>query len=375
MGESDKLQQAIKYSRQKELLWVFSTLAGIFINILAILLGLPVLLWRALDGKVPSRLRLPAFVTILSTLDWLISLPIAFYSGYILEWRYNLSTQRLRHWLLDQLKVHGLSVAFGVPLITSFYQVVRRWPHRWWLIVSAAMLPFTALLSELFPVLIAPLFNKYEPIKDPDLESELRQLASREGVEISRVMRMDMSRRTKKSNAFFTGLGRNRRIVLADTLLDQFSKDEIEAVVAHELGHQVRRDTWKMVGISGLATTISMFLLSRIFPVSTRLLPSKYRDKELSSPANMPLLGLLLQLITLVEMPLVNAYSRRVEYAADEYAVRVTRKPEALVSALQRLQKSNLVDPDPPLITKVLLHSHPSIKDRVNRIRAIAQQQ
>ena len=375
MGESDKLQQAIKYSRQKELLWVFSTLAGICINVLAILLGLPMLLWRFLDGRVPARLRLPAFVTILSTLDWLISLPIAFYSGYILEWRYNLSTQRLRHWLLDQLKVHTLSVAFGVPLVTSFYQVVRRWPRRWWLIVSAAMLPFTALLSELFPVLIAPLFNKYEPIKDPDLESELRQLASREGVEISRVMRMDMSRRTKKSNAFFTGLGRSRRIVLADTLLDQFPKDEIEAVVAHELGHQVRRDTWKMVGISSLATTLSMFLLSRIFPVATRLLPSRYRDKELSSPANMPLLGLLLQLITLVGMPLINAYSRRVEYAADEYAVRVTRKPEALVSALQRLQESNLVDPDPPLITKVLLHSHPSIKDRVNRIREIAHQQ
>jgi STE24 endopeptidase len=231
------------------------------------------------------------------------------------------------------------------------------------------MIPFTIILSNLAPVLILPLFNKFEPIKDRALAERIKALAAAQGVTIADVLQMDMSKQTRKANAFFTGIGNTKRIVLGDTLLAEFTPDEIEVVLAHELGHQVHRDLWKLIGLGAATTALTAWAVDRLGPPLIERYGRRFGldpARGVGDVAALPLLSLLLNALSLLLLPIQNGISRNlIERPADRYALELTGKREAFVGAMEKLGRMNLADPQPPALVKYFLHSHPTLQERI----------
>jgi STE24 endopeptidase len=306
----------------------------------------------------------------------LISLPLSFYEGFIVEHRYGLSNQSAGAWFVEQLKGLGIGLLLGPPLLQGAFWVIGRYPRRWWAVLSGLTVPFSVLLANLAPVLIMPLFNKFEPLKDRDLERRIKDLAAGEGVTVSSVMQMDMSRQTNKANAFFTGVGNSKRIVLGDTLLEEFTPDEIEVVLAHELGHQVHRDLWKLIGLQ-LPLTLGLFYaVQRLAPRLIACFGARWGlkvDEGVRDPAALPVAGLISTGVSLTVAPAINAAVRAwVEHPADRYALELTGKTGPFIGAMEKLGRMNLSDPDPPALIKWLFHNHPTLQERVDYARRFA---
>jgi STE24 endopeptidase len=209
--------------------------------------------------------------------------------------------------------------------------------------------------------LILPLFYTFTPLEDEDLSDRLIALAGRAGTQVRGVFRFDMSTRTKSANAALMGLGSTRRIVLGDTLLDEFTSDEIETVLAHELGHHVHRDVTLGIAANSLLTLASFWTAHLVLRWSVGV----FQLDGIADPAGMPILALVTAILGLIAMPLGNAYSRWRERMADRYALESTRKPQAFADAMTRLANQNLADADPERWVVLLLHSHPPIRERV----------
>ncbi len=371
---SDSTSRPKEYNQTKQRLM----LAGMFLSIaggaLFIVSGLPKRLSDTVDKYTENKwVRRGMFAVLLGAIEALASMPLGYYSGYVVEHRYGLSNQSRIAWAIDQLKGLMLAVPFSAIMANVMLEIIDRWPKRWWAITTALALPFTVLLSQLAPVLIMPIFNKFEPLKDRQLAERLTKLAADSGVNVASVMQMDMSRQTKKANAFFAGLGRTKRIVLADTLLDNFSADEIEIVVAHEIAHQAHRDIWRFVA---LGTVFTAALSWTVDALSTRLV-RQYGDlikvPALSHVTALPLLSWLLSIIALTLAPLQNAYSRYIERRADTFALELTKSPSAFEGAMRRLGELNLSDPNPSAFVKYTMYSHPPIPERIARARRFAE--
>lgn len=287
--------------------------------------------------------------------------PLTYYSGFVLPHRYGLSTQSLRDWVLDLAKGGALTLVLGGVVIQVIYFFLRTMPQWWWLIASAFMLLFTVLLANLAPVLIFPLFFKFKPLQDQELVSRLMRLAANAKTRVNGVYTMMLSEKTTAANAAFMGLGNTKRIVLADTLYKNFTPDEIETVLAHELGHQVHNDIVWGIAVQTILTLIG-FLCADVL---MRLGVGWLGFNGISDLAALPLLGLAFGAFGLITMPLGNWYSRVRERAADRYALETTRNPQAFIRAFEKLANQNLAEVEPEAWVKWLLYDHPSIGDRV----------
>jgi STE24 endopeptidase len=363
-------ERARRYNRVREWLTLAGMVWSALLSVAALVTGLSAWLRDRARRAAPRGLGpVMPYTAAVSLLSFLASLPLSYLGGRLVERRFGLSNQGGRAWLVDQLKGLAIGLALGAPLAQGVYWIIRRYPRSWWAIFSAVMVPLSVVLDALAPVLILPLFNTFEPLRDRALGERMKRLAAAQGVEVADVLQMDMSRQTKKANAFFTGLGRTKRIVLGDTLLDAFTPDEVEIVVAHELGHQVRRDLWKGIGVGTLATVATTYTLGRLAPpLLARIGRRAGLDPErgVGDVAALPALALLVSAVSLVLSPLQNAWSRRVvEHAADRYALELTRDPDAFASAMEKLGRMNLADPAPPALVKYLLYSHPPIAERI----------
>ena len=291
----------------------------------------------------------------------LLDAPLSYYSGFVLPHRYGLSVQSFGAWLWDQAKGAAIGGVLGLVLLEVMYALLRVSPDWWWLWTALVMLLFTVVLSNLAPVLIFPLFYKFTPLDDEDLVARLTRLAERAGARVRGVFRFDMSSKTVAANAAVVGLGNTRRIILGDTLLDKFTADEIETVLAHELGHHVHKDMAKGILVQSALTLGGLWLAN----LALRWGVSAFGFEGVADVAAMPWLALVLGAFGLVTMPLSNAYSRWRERLADRYALETTGKPGAFASAMTRLADQNLADADPERWEEVLLHSHPAISRRV----------
>ena len=302
-----------------------------------------------------------------------INLPLSFYSDFVLPHRFDLSNQTLGGWVGDQLKDLLVSVPTGLVLVELVYAVLRAFPLTWWLWAGGIVLLFTVIFARLGPVLIAPLFNRYVPLSQEyaDLAERLLRLAARAGAGVEGVYQFDMSRRTKTANAALTGIGASRRIILGDTLLAEFSPDEIETVLAHELGHHVHKDIPVGILVSTLLTLGGLFLAAQWLEWGVRW----FGFSGVADVAAMPVLAIALGLYGLVTLPLSNAYSRWRERRADQYALQLTGNGQAYASALIRLANQNLAEADPEPWVEFLLYSHPAIQRRVDRALAAAGEQ
>lgn len=238
----DRQQEAKRYARLRRRLWVAEN--GLFLAyaLAWLLSGLAFRIGRALTGRLLFPLDAVGMAVLFGGGWALLSLPLDFYGGFLLPHRFGLSTQTGRGWALDRLKAWGVSALVGLPLIAGLYGAFRRWPQTWWLPVGAFWVLFAVLMTQLAPVLLAPLFYRFRPLEDPELLSRFTRLAERAGVRVRGVFLVDMSRRTRAANAGLMGLGPTRRIVIGDTMLQRYAPEEIEAILAHELAHHLHRD-------------------------------------------------------------------------------------------------------------------------------------
>lgn len=305
----------------------------------------------------PVWLRPALFFGPLSLLGALADLPTSFVQGYTLERRFGLSDQPRHAWLSDYAKAALLGAALSAFLGTLLGAAVRRAPRKWPWLAAAGTLPLFIAANVIVPLYVFPLFNKFEPVVG-SLEARLRALAARFGVGDAAILRMDMSRQTRKANAFVTGIARTHRIVLGDTLIEHFPENETEFVVAHELGHYVNRDTWRMIGL-GEVLALTLFLFANAAA------SSEEREALRDRPLLVVRIYALMLVATQVLRPLLFAFSRSREWAADRFAIAATRDAGAGASAFRRLRDQNLADEDPPPWYELFFSSHPSLRARI----------
>lgn len=303
------------------------------------------------------------YVVVFGGILFLLNLPLSFYQGYTLPHRYDLSTQNISGWITDQVKGILLGGVLGIIVLEIIYAILRAYPTLWWLWAAVILLVFNVILANLAPTLLMPLFNKFIPLGDEyaELANRLMLLAKRSGTNVRGVFKFDMSKRTKQANAGLTGLGNTRRIIIGDTLLNNFTSDEIETIMAHELGHQVNKDIPLGIVFGSITTLVGLFLASVGLNWGVRVF-------GFDGPADIaafPLLVIVLGLYGLVTMPLENGFSRWRERRADEYALSLTHNGTAYASAIRRLANQNLADADPEAWVEWLLYSHPALGKRI----------
>jgi STE24 endopeptidase len=291
-----------------------------------------------------------------------LTLPLDFWSKFVLEHRFQLSNQTLAGWAWRQVKSYLVGGLIGLPLLWGLYWVLGAAGEAWWLWATAGWLVVTLVLGRLLPVLILPLFYKVSRLDDPALLDRLRRLSEGTGLTVEGVYRLHLSAETRKANAALAGMGKTRRVLLGDTLLEQFSPEEIEVVFAHEVGHHVHRHLPKMIALSVLLAAAGFWLADWVLRHAAAGLGY---PPDLADPATLPLLLFVLSVFGLVLSPAENALSRFFERQCDRYALERTGLPGAYVSAFTKLARLNKSDPDPSALVVGLFYDHPPIRQRL----------
>lgn len=298
---------------------------------------------------------------------WVFDLFFSLYSSFYLEHAYGLSNQTFGAWLRELLKKTLLSYVFSLVLILPFYFLVQKFPDTWWIWAWIGFSAVSYLLGQLFPVLIVPLFYKYSRVEDEGLKQRIFKLAARFNLPLENVYSLNLSKTTKKANAMFAGLGRTKRLVLADTLIQKFELGEIESVVAHELGHFKHHDIWLHLGFSLVTSFVGFGLAFYLL----RLLAPRFGYFGAADLAAFPLLYLIFSLLGTLLSPINNAYSRWREKEADRFALEAA-PAKGFIGAMEKLAEINLADPQPHPLIVWWFYSHPPIAKRIEMARGRA---
>jgi STE24 endopeptidase len=360
--------EARRYNRVQRGLEVGDFLLG-----LALLTGLLLTGWTGVLRDWAYRaafqnysLSVFLYVFMLLLLGKLLGLGLDYY-GLRLERRYQLSTQKTRSWLWDEVKSFLVGLVMAGVVAELLYFTMRQSPQHWWLIAWALFLVLFVVLAQVAPLILFPIFYKFEPLENEDLKRRLVRLSERAGTKVRGIYKWNLSEKSKKANAALTGLGATRRIILADTLLDNYSADEIEAVLAHELGHHVHRHILKSIFVQAGITLLGFWAANLALHMA---IEQWHTFDTLSDFANLPLLVLVSTIVSFVLMPAMNAYSRFNERQADRYAFRSIRSVEPFISSMNKLAAQNLAERTPSKWVEWFFHSHPAISRRVAAAQA-----
>src|SRR5580658_9463256 len=283
------------------------------------------------------------------------------YFGFSVERKFKLSNQKFSFWLWDEVKGFLVAMVLGSILVELLYFMIRESPQHWWILTWGLFMSFFVVMAQLAPVVLFPIFYKFEPLDNEDLRRRLIQLSEQAGTRVRGVYRWKLSEKSKKANAALTGLGRTRRIILADTLLDNYAPEEIEAVLAHELGHHVHRHILKSILVQAGITLLGFWVANWVLHYAV----DHHMFEELSDFANLPLLALTATGLSLLLMPALNAYSRYNERQADRYAFESIASVEPFISSMNKLAQQNLAERTPSKWVEWFFHSHPAIAKRV----------
>src|SRR5437660_6900416 len=316
--------------------------------------------WQPVAGWFPWQVLVYFLILVLGY--EILSAPLSYYNGFVLPHRYGLSTMTLRGWLIDLFKGLMLGLVLEALVIELIYLLLAVQPQTWWLWVAIILLFFTVVMGNLAPVLILPLFYKFTPLPEGELTRRLLALAERSHTRVRGVFTMHLSSKTTAANAALMGLGNTRRIVLGDTMLDRYTPDEIEVVLAHELGHHVHHDIWKLIISQAVLPLGSLYLLNLALHWAVE---TKHFFLSLSDVATMPYIFLLTAVFGLIVLPISNGLSRVIEFQADEYALQATKMVGAFKSAMIRLANQNLSDIEPSRLIEFLFHDHPPVGKRL----------
>jgi STE24 endopeptidase len=343
--------------------------------VIALILGLTPLGARIVEavgkpfgGNWIAQAILGGFVIV--AIGEIVTLPLAAWRETILR-HYGLSNQNWSSWTVDLLKGYGVAAVIGAVTLFGFYGLARLMPRWWWVLAAGGAAALTVLFSFVFPVLVEPIFNKFTPMEPGPLRENLIAMAAHDGVPVRDVLVADASRRTNALNAYVSGLGPTRRIVVYDTLLRDAPPDEVQAVVAHELGHAKLGDvlTGTVIGALGAAAGVVVVYLLGAW---TGLLRRAGVD-SIGDPRSLALLIAVATLAGLAAAPLQSLVSRRIEARADAHALAVTNQPSTVEQMEQRLATTNLADVDPPRLEYLMFASHPSVVERIAAARAFAR--
>ena len=360
--------EAQRYNRIRRWLGIADFASGFALLIVLLLTqwtgSLRDLAYRA--GFQNYTVALALYVVMLMMLAKLIGMGLDFY-GFRLEHSFHLSNQKLRGWIWDQVKGFLVSVVLGTIVAIVLYSIIREFSEHWWLISWAVFLGLFILMAQIAPVVLFPIFYKFEPLQNDDLKKRLVKLSERAGTRVRGVYKWHLSEKSKKANAALTGLGNTRRIILADTLLDNYSPEEIEAVLAHELGHHVHKHILKSIAVQAGVTLLGFWTANFVLHYAV---DRQHMFETLSDFANMPLLVLVATLVSLLLMPALNAYSRFNERQADRYAFRSIPSVTPFISSMNKLASQNLAERKPSRFVEWFFHSHPAISRRVEAAEA-----
>jgi len=359
--------KAVRYHRGGIWIAVFQTLLGLAISLLFLFTG-----WSARIRDVARRISPSWFLTIaiygviFSLLMAVIDLPVSYYTDFVREHRFGLSNQTFGKWLQDSLFNLAIGTLFSALLLWVPYGLLKRSPRRWWLYTGLLAVPFLLLLILIQPIWIDPLFNKFGPMKNQALEARILDLAAQAGIEGGRVYEVEKSADTRTLNAYVTGFGQTKRIVLWDTTIARLSEEELLFVMGHEMGHYVLGHVWKRIGFLALLIITTLYLVYR----TAQGLISRFRERfgfdSLDDIASYPLLTLLFGLFFLLAQPAFLAFSRSSEREADRFGLEITRDNRQAATAFVKLQEDNLAVPRPHWLVKLWRGSHPPLGERID---------
>ena len=365
-SSDERDRRAKKYSRTHQILSLTGSIIFFAVLIILIFTGLSKEIENiAFNYTSNNYLALLIFLGIIGVGQGLINFPLDFYSGYILEHKYDLSNQTIAGYFKEKLKGFVLGIVIGIPLMLAFYYILSNSGEMWWLVLGIVMFVFSILLGRIAPTVIMPLFYKFVPVENEDIKNRLLELCKKTGVKVQGIFTFDMSKNTKKANAAFTGMGKSRRIILGDTLMNNFSVSEIETVFAHEVGHYTKRHIFKMMTVSTLVTFLGLFITAKLYEASL----GYFGFTAVNEIAALPLLFLYLSLYGLVTTPISNIQSRMYEWEADTFALETTKDRGSFISAMEKLAEQNLADKTPNKVIEFLFHSHPSLEKRIQFAR------
>jgi STE24 endopeptidase len=365
--DREKLKKISAYTIDSANFGILSTLASQGFFLLLLLSGFFPWLFRSIQvlgwGKIVPAL---IFFAVLSLLTNLFQIPFHLYDTFVIEKRYGFNTQTLKIWMTDLLKSLALSAILGGLLLWLFLSLAIHGGKFWWLWAWVLVGAFELLMIWLYPVILAPLFNKFIPVENQELTRRIEALMLKAGLRSKGVFQMDASKRSRHTNAYFTGLGKSKRIVLFDTLVGSHTPEEIEAVLAHEIGHWKKRHVLKQLVLVEILSLVGFFLLAKLLPWAVI-----YRTFGFPEPTlyvGLLLIGALFSPPAYFAQPLESALSRKMEQEADDFALRMIPSPTPLVSAFKRLAADNLANLIPHPFYAWFYYSHPPLVERIRRL-------
>ncbi len=353
-------EQIDGYHRSKRILMLTGIVLSLLCWIAWCLLADTWVLWlgESVNSRWPALL-LTAFVML--GVNTLVSLPLDFYSSFILEHRFNLSNQTVRDWIVFQIKSWLVTGVIGGGILAALYAALWYTGRFWGVYVWIGVMLFSIVLAKVFPLVILPIFYPAKPLDRPSLSERLKNLAARANMTITGIFDLALSKDTKKANAMLAGLGSSRRVYLSDTLLDNFSDEQIAVVFAHELGHHIRGHIFKQIGIAAVTSSLLVTLIWwRLNPYAGNS-PAEWTGAVTAFAHVM----LITALFSLLLGPITNTISRYFERQADYDALRLTEDPAAFREAFAKLVQVNLADANPPRWEEVLFDDHPAIAKRI----------
>lgn len=316
---------------------------------------------------LPFVLSGVVFFLLLSYLATFLTMPFSLYSTFRIENKYGFNTMTLKLWITDFLKSTAISTLLLAVALSAGFWIIRRSPDHWWVFLWGFFFIFSLFMMYISPYVIEPLFNKFTPLEGDALEDRIRDLMGRAGITVSRVFKIDASRRSRHTNAYFSGIGKVKRIVLYDTLLDLMDENEILAVLAHEAGHWKKKHVLKMIAVTEIIALVVAYISFKLLEVD--LLSAIFNIQGASFFAKIVVLGFIFSIASFPVTPAFSYFSRRHENEADRFATDLTSSPEWLGTALMKLSKDNLSNLHPhPLYAKIY-YSHPPVVERVRRLR------
>lgn len=359
-------EKTLRYYHSGNVLWVVNILWGLFVPALILFTGFSARLrnWARAIGHRWFFI-IGVYATLYFVIEYTLDFPLSYYMGFVRQHEYGLSNQSFEQWFGDSLKTLLVTVVMSVLFLWMPYLLLKKSPRRWWLYTSIAVVPFLALVMLLQPILIAPLFDDFGPMKDKALEAEILHLADRSGIDGGRVFEVDKSEDTEAVNAYVGGLLGTKRIVLWDTLLNKLDPQQVLAVMGHEMGHYVLGHIWKLIALYSMIIFVALYGVHRIQNFLIRRYEHRFGFSEPSDIASLPLLLMLILVFSLALRPLVFSYTRQIEWESDRFGLEVTQDNYAMASALSLLQNENLAHPKPGVLFVLWRSWHPPIAQRI----------
>ena len=368
MTEISQTRDPRRYERTKLLIGLANLVIYILAPAIILVTGASAAIRDLISGEITGIVVLGSIVYIVlaSVALEVVTLPLGYFSGYVLERRYGLTRRTVLSWSKDWLKGLALQTVLLGVFVALLYLLLTTDPDYWWIWASLLFSAISVFLAAIAPTVLMPIFFKFEPLPDGELKDRLMRLSEQLGTFVQGAYVWRLGDKTVKANAALAGWGRTRRIIISDTLIESHEPDEIEVIIAHELGHHVNGDIWRGIAVQMMIIFVSMWVIDLALGAWSG---SFGLDGTLYDYANLPLLALVSTVVGIVALPLANTYSRRRETAADDFAIATTDMRTEFISAMEKLAKQNLSNAEPHPLIEAVLHSHPSVSRRIARAR------